>query len=129
MTMSCHLDAVIANCIIYNLVITWCHLVQALLDDMVAIQIFDQCNDICVQSVNNGSCLQGFRLVARTCNNMSSNWELVLTCCGRFKNSIIFWIARVPCILREIVTISGATFSTIIILWSSPQYSTSFWHK
>jgi hypothetical protein len=49
-----------------------------------------------------------------------------LACLRVDRKSIIFWTARVPCILREMLTRSWATDSQITLRCSSVEYSKSF---
>jgi hypothetical protein len=46
MAMSGDLYAILTNRIINNLIIAWGHFVQALLDDMVAVQVLDEGNNV-----------------------------------------------------------------------------------
>jgi hypothetical protein len=64
MSMGSNLHTVIADSIIYNLVVVGRHLVEALLNDMVTIEIFDQGHYISIQSIDNGSGLKRTRSVS-----------------------------------------------------------------
>jgi len=64
MSMGSNLHTVIADSIIYNLVVVGRHLVEALLNDMVTIEIFDQGHYISIQSIDNCSSLKKTRSVS-----------------------------------------------------------------
>jgi hypothetical protein len=53
--------------------------------------------------------------------------ETRLACLRVERKSIIFWTARVPCILREILTRSWATDSQMTLRCSSVEYSNNLW--
>lgn len=62
--MGSNLYAIIADSIIDNLVVVGGHLVEALLNDMVTVEIFNQGHYISIQSIDNGSGLKRTRSVS-----------------------------------------------------------------
>ena len=108
-----------------HLVVLGGKLVEALLNDMIPVQVLDECHDMKTERDDNGMNLettigypytQGKEGAGRT-------WRRV------DRKSIIFCTARVPCIFNEMLTRSCATDSQIRFRCSSVENSRSFWQR
>lgn len=116
MSVGSHFNAVSCDSIVDKLVILRRELVQALLDDVIAVQILDQDNNGEAKSNDDGVDLDvAFRvsLPRHVSEIREYPTKVVRTCLRVERKSIIFWTARVPCMLREILTRSCATDSQI----------------
>ncbi len=100
--MSPNDDTVLADSIEDELGIFGAEMIETLLDDMIAIQVLDQINDLAFQSMDDGLNL------ANVSDLSYERSRELLTCPGVEMNSIIFCKALVPCWLKAIFTICGA---------------------
>ena len=86
-------DAVRADSIKYELGIRHREAIEAFLDNVIAIEIFDQFDDLVLQGVDD--CLD-LRTISKEAF-CEGGKRAELTCSGVEMNSIIFCSARVPC--------------------------------
>lgn len=139
-TMCSHWDAVSANSIenelcnvsmdstsldsnhLTNLSILALEAVQALLDDVVTVEVLNQVDNLALKSTDDSGDLQ-----TMSAKNTHVNIDgKRLTCSGVEINSIIFCKALVPCWLRAILTRLGAAVLTRTVRWASLANSRSF---
>jgi len=128
------LDAVSRDGVVDELVILGNETVEALLDNVVSVEILDERHDVGGESHDDGVDLAmkkgGRREVSEEV--LRRTWSQrggKLTCRGVERKSIIFWTARVPCMLSEMETRSSATDSQMAFRCSSDENSRSFWQR
>lgn len=114
------------------LVVLRSQLVEALLDHMVAIEILDEHNNVKAERDDDRMDLGVVSEISLYPSHKSmvlNEAETTLACLRVDRKSIIFWTARVPCMLSEMLTRSWATDSQMTLRCSSVEYSSSFWQR
>lgn len=99
---------------------------------MVAVEILDEHNNVKAERDDDRMDLgvvSEISLYPSRKSKVLNEAETTLACLRVDRKSIIFWTARVPCMLSEMLTRSWATDSQMTLRCSSVEYSSSFWQR